>query len=184
MNQVRFSLTGLLAFVAFVAVGCAAMIYASLWWAAFCLSLSLAILAFAVLGVVYRTAGHRAFWVGFAFVGCGYLILVYAPGFDRYVGWRLLTTKVIAVIQPHVQQTSMDWDLHASQLALAEYPEPPATITETRVHWDLPQWYFFQQIGHSICSMVLAWLGGLTSQYLHTKTTAEQNGIDHNPNAS
>ncbi len=118
MSPFRVSIRGLMALVFFVAVGFVSLRFASEGWAGLVWVLTLALLASAVLGIVYRRGARRAFWVGFALMGSGYLAMS-AEWFWRPVDHRvfrvtkqggavfestehptLITTEILDMIEP------------------------------------------------------------------------------------
>jgi hypothetical protein len=69
--------------------------------------LTLAVLSFAILGVVYRREAQRAFWLGFALLGWGYMTLASSFWRDRNaVRPHLPTTSVLEWLYPYVR---LDW---------------------------------------------------------------------------
>ena len=78
----------------FVAVGFAALREADVLWDSGLFSLTLGLLLAAVLLAVHRTEARRAFWIGFALFGWGYLSLFLIPSTDS----RLITTKALAYL--------------------------------------------------------------------------------------
>ncbi|MHC4178427.1 MAG: hypothetical protein ACYSWU_13020 [Planctomycetota bacterium] len=178
----QFSVFGLLVLVAFVSVACAALVYASLWWASICPTGAVIAQLVAVLGVVYRRGSARAFWLGFAVLGWGYLLLAFAPGLDRHVGYRLITTKLFGLLQPKLQRTPIH--SNASELALFPGEDPLVTMTETSTYYaPAPQWDHFQQAGHSLTAIVIGFLGGLIASYFYN-TREPQAGHDERAGAS
>jgi len=163
--RLRFTLRQLLGLVALVAVAVPALMHASLWWAAAWLSGCLLVLGIALLGIVYRDGPRRAFWIGFALLGWGYTLTVYGPVLDRQVGHRLITTKVPAYAQ---LQRGLDEPVSSGPVEIALHPK-----YDNIVYWvtesgtmlvDPPQWDFFQQVGHSLFALLLAYVGGLVSR--------------------
>ena len=73
MDQAKFSLKWLLIFVAASAVTATALVYASVFWASLCLSLTLLLLSAGIFGVLYRRGSKRAYWTGFTLFGFCYL---------------------------------------------------------------------------------------------------------------
>ena len=178
----QFSVFGLLVFVAFVSVACAALVYASLWWASICLTGAVIAQLAAILGVVYRRGSGRAFWLGFALLGCAYLLMAFAPGLDRVIGYRLVTTKLFGLLQPKLQRTTIH--SNASELALFPGEGALATVTETgRYYAPAPQWDHFQQAGHSLMAIVIGVLGGLLARYFYN-TRQPHEGRDAGAGAS
>jgi hypothetical protein len=79
MNRPRISLAGLMVLVVVLGFGFAALRDASETWAGIVLLLTLGLLGVSILGVVYRREARRAWWVGFALFGWGYVALTLAP---------------------------------------------------------------------------------------------------------
>jgi hypothetical protein len=76
-RTIRFSIAGLMGIVVVAAIGLAALRNASDNWAGVMLLLTCGTLALAIVGVVCRTEGERAWWLGFALFGWGYLALAF-----------------------------------------------------------------------------------------------------------
>ena len=92
---VRFSLATLMSIVAGAALMFAALRSASVFWASATFTLSVAVLLFSLLAVVFRRDAARAFWVGFLLFGWAYLSMVFGPWFSTNVKDHLLTSKVL-----------------------------------------------------------------------------------------
>jgi hypothetical protein len=73
MPRFRFSLLALFGFVTLAAVGCAALARPTMLWVTIIQGVVFACLFFAVLAAIYGQRASRAFWVGFAVVGWGYM---------------------------------------------------------------------------------------------------------------
>lgn len=69
MNWFRFSLKGLLSFIAVVSIACAALAKPSEFSASMTGVMLFACLFFALLAAIYGKPLHRAFWLGFAIIG-------------------------------------------------------------------------------------------------------------------
>ncbi len=76
-QTIRFSIAGLMGIVLVAAIGLAALRNASETWAGVMLLLTCGALALAVVGVVCRAEAERAWWLGFALFGWGYLALAF-----------------------------------------------------------------------------------------------------------
>lgn len=81
--------------ILFVAVGFAALREANDQWDSTLFSLTIALLLIAVLLAVHRTEAGRAFWMGFALFGWGYLILSLVPSTES----RLITTQALTYLE-------------------------------------------------------------------------------------
>lgn len=90
----RFSIRSLIAFVVVSAVGLAALRNADEPWAGMMLLLVLAAVGVAVLGAVLMNGRERAWWLGFAVFGGGYLVAALCP-----VRSELATTYLLGYVQ-------------------------------------------------------------------------------------
>ena len=99
MHHLRPSITSALGVILFVAVGFAALREADELWASWLFPLTLVLLLVAVLLAAQRTGDRRAFWIGFALVGWGYLSLALIPSTEP----RLITTKTLS----HLHQSTI-----------------------------------------------------------------------------
>src|SRR4051795_7359154 len=93
----RFSIRTLMAFVLVSAVALAALSNANEPWAGMMLLLALAAVGVAVLGAVLRNGRERAWWLGFAVFGGGYLVAALCP-----VRSELATTYLLGYVQARV----------------------------------------------------------------------------------
>lgn len=75
----QFSLRAMLVAIAVCSVATAALRSGDWLWARILFTLTLGLHLAAVLGVVYRTGGRRAFWIGFALFGWSYFAAGYLP---------------------------------------------------------------------------------------------------------
>jgi hypothetical protein len=94
MHHLRYNIAGALGAILFVAVGFAALREADKLWDSWLFSLTLGLLLFAVLLAAHRTGDRRAFWIGFALFGWGYLSFSLIPSTEP----RLITTKALAYL--------------------------------------------------------------------------------------
>lgn len=69
MSPLQFTLRHLLVAVAFVAVGCAALLNANGWWVSGIWTCVVALLSLAALLAIFLRGQRQAFWIGFALVG-------------------------------------------------------------------------------------------------------------------
>jgi hypothetical protein len=102
MKFLRFSIASLVGTVAICAVGLACLMFASTPWAGMLLSVTLAALTLALLGVLYRRGERRASWAGFALCGWTYMTLSFGPWFTDYVRPRLVTTNLLEWAYPQL----------------------------------------------------------------------------------
>jgi hypothetical protein len=100
MRFARFSVADLLVTIGLCALSLACLIYASTPWATAVLSVALASLVLALIGVIYRRGERRAFWAGFAICGWTYLILSCSPWFIPFPRSQLVTSKLLEWAYP------------------------------------------------------------------------------------
>jgi hypothetical protein len=99
MRDFRFSIVSILGAIVFVGFGFAALRQADDLWNSSLFSLTIALLLAAALFAIYRTEARRAFWIGFALFGWGYLSVSLIP----LTGSRLITTKALVLLnQSHI----------------------------------------------------------------------------------
>src|SRR5262245_18485591 len=79
LPPVRFSLISLMVMVAYVALACAALRYATDLWSSGMFTLAVVLQMVALLCTVFRREQTRAAWIGFLVFGGGYLLLTCGP---------------------------------------------------------------------------------------------------------
>ena len=102
MSRIRFSIASLLVAVLFVAVGFAALRESNELWDTGLLTLTLTALLVSILLAIHSRQAARAFWLGFALFGGGYLALSLVPSIES----RLITTKLLAYIDSKVPRSN------------------------------------------------------------------------------
>jgi hypothetical protein len=95
MMRVRVPIAALMGVVLLIALGCAALRSGSALWASILLTVDFVLLGFASLAIAYRRGARRAWWVGFAVFGWGYLGLAFGPWTAENVAPRLATTAFL-----------------------------------------------------------------------------------------
>lgn len=168
VGQFNFSIRWLLVLISASGITAVAMANASIYWASLCFSLAILALAFGLIAAIFRRGLKRAYWGGFLIMGCGYMTAMYAPGFDKTVGHRLVTTKVFGYLETVVRRSEDELSgfFRESSVASATLPISEASITYAgEVPVRLPQWGYFQEAGHSAFAIILACLGGNVARY-------------------
>ncbi len=192
MRPPRVSILGLLAWIALLGVGLAALRSPSPLWAAFIFSVALATLTISVLAAVYRRGRRRAFWVGFATCGWAYFLLTFGPEVTSQFRSELFTTALLEILYPHTVSPTVPAAMaperspSTGRVILAGGfgmgpSTPPPSVWST---WTQPQPRAFsrrtpsgamttspgtfQQIGHSLFCLLIALLGGLITRHLHS----------------
>ncbi len=106
MTRPRVSIAGLMAVVLFCGIGIAAVRSASPLWAGVVVTATLGVMASAILGAIFRQGERRAFWVGFALFGWGYLTLAFGPWFATEVKPLLATSIGIDALHARLHPMS------------------------------------------------------------------------------
>ncbi len=190
MKRIRFTIASLLVVVLLVAVGFAALRESSDLWDSGLFSVTLGILVTSILLAVHRHESQRAFWLGFALLGWGYL----GPSLVPPIESRLITTKALAFLDSKVPGRSMGVytvTLTATRHGIvcqsgSDDVRPQRGRQSTRrlqprlgglVEWwekQLPRAWSgttenFVRIGHSLLALVAAFLGGQLSRNLSAR---------------
>lgn len=156
MNWFRFSLKGLLSFIAVVSIACAALAKPSEFWAAMTGVMLFGCLFFALLAAIYGKPLHRAFWLGFAIIGW------------TWFGLELLSRPTRLTL-PTAQ--------------LSSYVENWIHPAERRGIYTLNVEVLgrFREVMRSLWPLVLGGIGGVVAHRLrtvrHADATAENNRI-------
>src|SRR5437763_875362 len=95
MRPPRYSLAGMLAVVLVAAIGMAGLRYASYEWASGIFLLTCATLALSIVGVVCRQGPLRAWWLGYAVFGWGYMALAFGSR-PAESHWPMLPTTLVS----------------------------------------------------------------------------------------
>jgi hypothetical protein len=199
--RIRFSLRQLLGLVTFVAIACGGLVRPSPTSASAIFTLTLAVLLVAVLAAVGRKGSQRAFWIGFAIAGWGYLWLAHWPDDERYFtnrSWELqtngplLTTKLLRLahnaLHPPpdggfggggffsipVEQTG--GPARALGLPFAQFSPPRPMPVDYEANLNA-----FMRIGHSLWALLFAYLGGLLTRYFYDTRPALVKKEDSTP---
>ena len=186
MSRIRFNIASLLVVVLILGVGFAALRESSDLWDSGVFTLTLTVLLVSILLAIHRRDARRAFWIGFALFGGGYLAAL--PGAvdripardDQGAGLPGLQgarrTQRFFTIQftgtgsgtPGNQVQAVAFSPQGNRLATSS----PGTVRL----WDaatgrlLGGWAGttenFVRIGHSLLALLTGWLGGLLSRRL------------------
>ncbi len=100
MRFARFTIADLVQAVLLCAVAMAGLMFASTPWGAAALSVALAVLTLAPLGIIYRRGERRAFWTGVVLCGWAYLTLSSGPWFIDFVRPKLITSRMLEWAYP------------------------------------------------------------------------------------
>jgi hypothetical protein len=186
MRRFRFHIGSLLIFILFSGVGFAALREAENLWDNGTFSLTITVLLVSVLLVLHRGGLKRAFWVGFALFGWIYFGLTWVASIES----RLLTTQALAYLDSRLANrplmiTGADWGSSGNAangtLKVAFSPDGNLVAdygSQGAVRlWDVATgapivggWkgttQNFVRIGHSLLTLIVAYLGGWLSCHL------------------
>jgi hypothetical protein len=183
MRNLRFNIATLLVIIFVLGVGFAALRESDDLWESGMFSLTLGVLLVAILLAVHRGKAKRAFWVGFALFGWGYLVLAEIPSIES----RLLTTQGLTYLDSKVpgrpsnpaklmlsaiRSATSGTQIQNVAFAVDGLKVGTASDRVVRV-WDattgklLSGWSGstenFVRIGHSLFALMAAWIGGQLS---------------------
>jgi hypothetical protein len=183
MRLPRFSIAGLMGLVVVVAVGVAALRFATELWAGILLLMTLVVLGAAVLAFHERTGAKRAWWRGFALFGWGYVVLAMGPWASEAVAPHLPTTAGLDVLHARMHPGGAEGG-QARRLwedALRNYIA--AVDTPSRTPWAVafspdgklvvsaappgPAPEPFRRVGHCLWALLAACVGGIVARALH-----------------
>jgi hypothetical protein len=196
MSNIQFSLRHLLVAVAFVAVGCTALLNANPWWVRGSWLATVGLLFVAVVQAIFRRGERRAFWTGFAIAG--WLCIVAATNaFDGLRVVRQLPEQAMGALyarlpdalrMPYIEeQTGRPVDGGASlPPSVTSYRPSPEEPTSTGLVWLALQqqqptfapnprhvgWEFFQSIGEAIWTLLVALVGGTIARWVYRSEQA------------
>jgi hypothetical protein len=162
----------------------AALRYPNRVWASVCFSISLGVLVFALLGVLFHRGLPRTFWSGFALTGWLYFVATLSPWVADQIAPLLFTTAFLDLIYPHVAASEKVAVVSPAASSAGGAiglgggfggPSPEDlwafwTQLEDFTSWNgfnkfqIPRSITFQMIGHSIFVLLFAYLGGVTAR--------------------
>jgi hypothetical protein len=196
MRRIRFNISTLVVLILALAIGFAALRESNDLWASGLFTLTLGVLLTSVLLAVHGKDAKWAFWLGFALFGWGYLALSMVPPIES----RLMTTKALAYLDSKVPGRSAAFTLYSTlnsgigsnqlqAVRLGPDGNPLATTNQGQLRiWDvvtgrlLAGWggttENFVRIGHSLLTLLAAWIGGLLSRRLWRTSRAPQEPAD------
>jgi hypothetical protein len=144
---VRFSLRWLFGLVAFAAIACLSLIYASPILSKILYAAVLAFLAMSLLGAIYSGRARRPFWGGCAILGCLYVASSYLP---------LKSTNPWFVAAMTLS------DVHENTARRVPLSNPGS------FKWNPPQSEFIEA-GQSLIAFIVAMAGGLSARWFYAR---------------
>jgi hypothetical protein len=208
LPPLRFSLLGLMALVAYVGLGCAALRYATPLWASALFTLAVGLVMIGLLGAVFRREQARAGWIGFLVFGGGYLLLTCGPWSQ---GDYLLTNYGLAWLELKLHgeaqvQPQSAWTVSGNPSLMTGYGGGGSTYIDLGVDsnlvfasrmlggnrlafWDVGSGQAaypasqstFVRVGHSLLSPLIGLIGVVIASWLYAGTKRGQNKASLNP---
>jgi hypothetical protein len=177
MRKFRFNIASLLGVILVLGVAFAALRESDDLWESGLFTLTLGVLLVSILLAVRRSEANRAFWLGFALLGWGYLALSLVPTIES----RLLTTKGLAYLDSKVPRRSSSAVTlmlsgthpggYANSIQIATSNQHPVRLSDAATGRVLVGWIgtreSFVRIGHSLFALLAGWLGGQLSRRLY-----------------
>ncbi len=190
--RIRFTLRQLLGLVVYVAIACAGLLHPTANMASAVFTLTATLLFVGVLAAVGRKGSARAFWIGFAVAGWGYLWMAHWADEESYYQitspWKLqtsgplLTTKLLRLAHEALHPAPAGGSTGGGFFSVpAELLDPLSgqvnlPLAQFSVQPPAPANYeatlnAFMRIGHSLWALLFAYLGGLLTRYFHETGT-------------
>lgn len=157
----RFSLKWLFGMVAFAAVACLTLVYATealnclLGWALY------AFLVATVLGTIFSNRIRRPFWAGCAIVGWFYAATAYLP--PRFQTPWLATNAALDRLHPIIARTEK-----------IDPPNGRPTYGGTFYFVQFPQREPFNSAGQALATFVWSIAGGMIAGYFYSKSARDK----------
>src|SRR5262249_32339246 len=170
-----------MAFIVVSAVGLAALRNANELWAGLMLLFTLEAVGAAILGVILTRGRERAWWLGFAFFGAGYLALTVAPWVSHLTRLQLGTPHLIGHLrrlmfasdEQHLlaEKQQVDTELANLRAMTGKSSNDPVVISLTRSSRAIQaqltanrnarlRYDEFQRVGHCLVALLSGLVGG------------------------
>lgn len=174
MKALAFSIKGLLLAVTLTAFGLTALLNASWVWTSVVVSVTLLVLLTALLAIPCRPSPRRAFWLGFAIFGWGYLLILHTPLGEAYQAGAPTTVvleKAYEAINPEYERTEPDTPriLFSSGSRIEVHARPLRMRRDGVIPLDIPSKAVadkneFHRLGNYLWAWLLALVGGVASR--------------------
>jgi hypothetical protein len=188
------SIKSLMLLIALVAATLVALRSTLEIWASAFYTLTLALLCTAIPALVYRQAEKRAFWIGFAAFGWGYIVMCFGAVPPRAVPTLLsrteppplLTTKLLEWAYPYLRTVPPGEAIVIGKANLKDTRNIVVTSSTMmggiRFFRSDPE--DFLRVGHSILSLVIALAGGIVGRFFFFAARSEREGGGSRADAS
>lgn len=175
----QFSIRSLLWLLTFLALSCALLAKPSFFAAGVVWSVSMAVLAMAVVAAVARRGDWRAFWATFAFIGWGHMILALAPWFDDHTGELILSRQLLDALGHVLGHDVADIRTMPGVWRNLSYAHDSNPTSAS-------DYLTYVVVGQSIITLLLACIAGLFGKFLfatrdpNPSTSNRANGLPPN----
>lgn len=171
MAGFHFSLRSALAAVAYFAVVAAALTDGSPHWFAIVALVAVFAMLVSLVGVIYRKDEHRSFWVGFAIFGWAYLILSHGPGsLPEAMPTGIFFRELFPFVRRAVPLDPLKPHPAWVRFTESENGRPVALIAPKAD---------FIQLGHAICALVSAFLGGAIGRWFFLTRARDRSSAEN-----
>jgi hypothetical protein len=169
-RTIRFSIAGLMGVVLVAAIGMAALRSASETWAGVLFFSACGAFTLAIVGIIYRGQAERAWWLGFALFGWGYLAAAFWP-MDHFRLPVLPTAALLESLSSALGVDSQGTSSGPSTVGMGSVGRlqsfrrvmvSPFVVGSAATGVDRS----FQQVGHSLLALVFAIVGGTLAAIL------------------
>jgi hypothetical protein len=174
-SKFRFSIRTILIIIAYAAIALPGLVHPTRAWVGVMYGITVVLLFYSIVTAIYQTERARAFWIGFALFGVGYLGLLFGPFAE--LSLRLPTTQLLGSsceifhgpASYPAQNPYSSWLSPSSPLSFV-VPSSPSGYTNNPT--EVP--YMFVEIGQAIFAMLFAALGGVIAQYQYASRAGKE----------
>jgi len=163
----RFSLKYLFLITTLAALACAALIFASPWWSAICFTASVGLILASFVLAYAAIGAARAYWIGFAVLGCGYWMVLELP-----IAHSLSDSEwQVGTFNPLISARILDW-AYRVVLPMVRADEPKVDPVNGRQigNWArYPHGDDFGRVGHSLFDILAASFGGWLGRFAYRR---------------
>ena len=174
--RVRFSIAGVMVVVLLLAVGFAGLRTASAIWASAVFTLTVTLLAGAMLGAVACRGPSRIAWLGFGVFGWTYLLATFWlwPGPNGVSAPPFLTKALLDSFQPSLRTAGVI-TLDPGPTGEMSTEPPPMPMSPRRFAGRIVNLLHYRRIGHTLAAIVFGLLGALLGTLFSARSeTAEE----------
>jgi hypothetical protein len=181
--RIRFSIAGVMGAVLVFAVGFAGLSAASALWASAVFTLTVTLLAGAIVGAVACRGPSRIAWLGFGVFGWTYLLATFWlwPVPNGVTAPPFLTKALLDSFQPSLVTAKVTW-MDPGPLGEMSTEPPPNVATPVPGRMGMPTYtpfagrvvnrLHYRRIGHTLAANVLGLFGALLGTLLRARSEA------------